>query len=64
LGESERGDINMDKFDVLQAVTTRKTEFVLKGMKENRALNKAETEISKEYHILLNDIRKLYRPSY
>lgn len=51
----------MDIFDVLKAVSKRKIEFIRVGMNENDALKKAEFDISKEYHILLRDIRRLNR---
>lgn len=50
----------MDIFDVLKAVSKRKIEFVRLGMKENDAIRKAETYVSKEFNIALNDIRRLY----
>jgi len=56
----------MDIFDVLttiskRKISKRKMEFMHAGMKENEALIKAEFEISKEYHILLHEIKKLGR---
>lgn len=54
----------MDIFDVLKAVAKRKMEFVCKGMKDDKALDKAEFDVSNEYHISLRDIRKLYKASY
>lgn len=54
----------MDIFDVLKEVSKRKLELVRVGMKESEALNKAELYVSKEYHILLNDIKRLYGPEH
>lgn len=54
----------MDIFDVLKAITKRKIEFVRVGLDENIALKKAEFDVSREFNISLNDIRKLYRSSY
>lgn len=50
----------MDIFDVLKAVSKRKIELVHLGMKENAAIIKAETYVSKEFNIALNDVRRLY----
>lgn len=50
----------MDIFDVLKAVSKRKVEFVHVGMNEKEALKNAEFDISSEFHIRLQDIRKLY----
>ncbi len=49
----------MDIFDVLTAISKRKMAFMHAGMKENEALIKAEFDVSKDYHILLLDIKKL-----
>ncbi|HMB45129.1 MAG TPA: hypothetical protein VKL21_04835 [Candidatus Methanoperedens sp.] len=49
----------MDIFDVLTAISKRKMAFMQENMNENKALIKAEVEISKEYHISLVDIQKL-----
>lgn len=54
----------MDIFDVLKAVSKRKIEFIRVGLSENIALKKAESDVSREFNISLNDIRKLYRTSY
>ncbi len=56
----------MDIFDVLTTISKRKIskkkmEFMYAGMKENEALIKAEFEVSKEYHILLLEIKNLGR---
>ncbi len=56
----------MNLFDVLttiskRKISKRKMEFMHAGMKENAALIKAEFEISKEYHILLFEIKKVGR---
>lgn len=50
----------MDIFDVLKAIVNRKVELISIGMKEKDALKNAEFYVSEEYHIPLNDIRKLY----
>lgn len=49
----------MDTFDVLTAISKRKKTFINSGINENKALIKAEIDISKEYHISLFDIKKL-----
>lgn len=49
----------MDIFEVLTAISKRKMAFMHTGVNEDEALNKAEFEISKEYHISLLDIKKL-----
>jgi len=49
----------MDIFDVLTAISKKKIAFMKANMNENKALIKAEFEISKEYHIPLIDIQKL-----
>lgn len=49
----------MDTFDVLTAISKRKKTFIKKGINENKALIKAELDVSKEYHIPLFDIKKL-----
>jgi hypothetical protein len=49
----------MDIFDVLTAISRRKKAYMNENMNENKALIKAEFEISEEYHIPLNDIQKL-----
>jgi len=49
----------MDIFDVLTAISEKKMAFMQTDMNENKALFKAEFEISKEYHIPLIDIQKL-----
>ncbi len=51
----------MDIFDVLSAISNRKNVLMHSGINENEALMKAELDISKEYHILLFDIKKLVR---
>ena len=50
----------MDIFDVLTAISKKKMAFMQTDMSENDALVKAEFEISKEYHIPLLDIKKLF----
>lgn len=49
----------MDIFDILRAISKRKTEFIHEGMKEKDASNKAEFEVSEDYHVSLHDIRKI-----
>ena len=49
----------MDIFDVLAAISARKNSFIHSGINENKALMKAERDVSKDYHISLLDIRKL-----
>jgi len=49
----------MDIFDVLAAISARKNSFINSGINENKALRRAERDISKEYHISLPDIRTL-----
>jgi|NGEPerStandDraft_9_1074522.scaffolds.fasta_scaffold01439_9 hypothetical protein len=51
----------MDIFEVLSAISMRKKAFMNSGINENKALMKAEFDVSKEYHIPLFDIRKLVR---
>ena len=50
----------MDIFDVLKAISKRKVELVRVGMNEKDALRNAASDISSEFHIRLQDIRKLY----
>ena len=50
----------MDIFDVLKAISKRKTNLVQKGMNEKEAVKNAVFDISNEFHIHINDIRKLY----
>jgi len=49
----------MDIFDVLAAISARKKSFINSGINENKALMRAERDISDEYHISLLDIRTL-----
>ncbi len=49
----------MDIFDVLAAISARKNSFINSGINENKALRRAERDISKEYHISLPDIKTL-----
>ncbi len=49
----------MDIFDVLNAVSISKDEFIRKGMNEHEALLKAVHSISVEYNIHLLDVEKL-----
>jgi len=49
----------MDIFDVLAAISTRKNSFIHSGVNENKALMKAERDVSNEYHISLLDIKRL-----
>lgn len=49
----------MDIFDVLSAISKRKTNLMHVGINENEALRRAELDISEEYHIPLFDIEKL-----
>jgi hypothetical protein len=49
----------MDIFDVLTAISARKNSFIHSGINENKALMKAERDVSDEYHISLLDIKRL-----
>lgn len=49
----------MDIFDILKAISKRKTEFIREGMVEKDASSKAKFAISEEYHVPLHDIRKI-----
>jgi hypothetical protein len=49
----------MDIFDVLKAISKKKMAFINADMNEDKALIKAEFEVSKEYHIPLSDHQKL-----
>lgn len=49
----------MDIFDVLSAISKKKTNLVNRGINEQKALIKAQRVVSKEYHIPLPDIQKL-----
>jgi hypothetical protein len=49
----------MDIFDILKAISKKKMAFINADLSEEKALIKAEFEISKEYHIPLSDIQKL-----
>lgn len=49
----------MDIFDVLSAVSKRRTTLMDRGITEHKALLKAERVVSKEYHIPLPDIQRL-----
>jgi hypothetical protein len=51
----------MDIFEVLSAISKRKKAFMKSGVNENKALIKAELDVSREYHISLFDIRKLIK---
>ena len=51
----------MDIFDILKAISKRKTEFIHNGMIEKDASNKAKFAVSEEYHVSLHDIRKICR---
>ena len=59
LTSDKRGIKNMDIFDVLAAISKRKTNLIDTGINENEALRRAELDISEEYHIPLFDIEKL-----
>lgn len=50
----------MDIFDILKAISKRKIDLISVGMSEKGALKNAEFDISGEFHIRLQDIRKLY----
>ena len=50
----------MDIFDVLKDIMKRKTEFIRVGMNECEALKNAKLNTSKEYHIPLCDIKRIY----
>jgi hypothetical protein len=52
--------LHIDIFDILTAISKKKMAFIQTDMSENDALVKAEFEISKEYHIPLPDIKKLF----
>jgi len=49
----------MDIFDVLTAISKRRTNLMNSGVNGKKALIKAEKVVSKEYHIPLPDIQKL-----
>lgn len=49
----------MDIFDVLTAISKRRTNLMNSGLNGKKALIKAEKVVSKEYHIPLPDIQKL-----
>jgi len=49
----------MDIFDVLTAISKRRTKLMKLGLNENKALMKAQRVVSKEYHIPMPDIQKL-----
>lgn len=49
----------MDIFDILKAISKRKTEFIRGGMIEKDASNQAKFVVSEEYHVPLHDIRKI-----
>ena len=53
------GNEIMDIFDVLAAISTRKNSFIHSGVNENKALMRAERDVSNEYHISLLDIKRL-----
>lgn len=55
---------HMDIFDVLKAISKRKTEIIHDGINDKDALTKAEIDVSEEYHIPLLDIRRLYRAEF
>ena len=59
LSSDNRGMKNMDIFDVLSAISKRKTNLMHVGINENEALRRAELDISEEFHIPLFDIEKL-----
>ncbi len=49
----------MDIFDILRAISKKRTEFIREGMIEKDASKKAKFMISEEYHVPMNDIRKI-----
>jgi hypothetical protein len=49
----------MDIFDVLTAISKRRTNLMNSGLNRQKALIKAQKVVSKEYHIPLPDIQKL-----
>ncbi len=49
----------MDIFDVLNAISTKKSDLIRIGMNEHEALIEAIHDISTEFHIPLFDIEKL-----
>ncbi len=51
----------MDIFEVLTAILKRKKVLMHSGINEHEALDKAQLDISKEYHVSLLDIKKLVR---
>lgn len=54
-----KGKKNMDIFDILKAISKKRTEFIHEGMIERDASNKAKFAVSEEYHVPLRDIRKI-----
>ncbi len=51
----------MDIFEVLSAIFKRKNVLMHSGIDEHEALDKAQLDVSKEYHVSLPDIKKLVR---
>jgi len=51
----------MDIFEVLSAISRRKTAFMHSGINQHEALRKAEHDVSREYHISLFDIKRLVK---
>ena len=49
----------MDVFDVLAAISKKKTSYMHSGIKGNEALARAELDVSNEYHISLSDVKRL-----
>ena len=49
----------MDIFEVLNAFSNRKKAIMNSGKDEQDALEKAELDVSNEYHISLFDIKRL-----
>lgn len=49
----------MDIFEVLTAISKKRTKLMNLGLNENKALIKAQRVVSKEYHIPMPDIQKL-----
>jgi hypothetical protein len=50
---------NMDIFDVLTAISKKKKALMHSGLNEHEALDKAQLDVSEEYHISLFDVKKL-----
>ncbi len=51
----------MDIFDVLTAISKKKKALMHSSLNEHEALDKAQLDVSEEYHISLFDVKKLVR---